>query len=174
MPNLVTYAAKLPNVVVSEEYLSMCTEAGATLINQKIKENNLNRIVILSCTPKTHLPVFKKVLKESGLDPNYLEFVNIREHCSFVHMLEKSDGTDQSKDLVRAAVEKVRQAEIIPIKKVQVEKEVLIIGGGIAGMQAALDLGDQGLKVHLVEKSTTIGGNAAKLDRIFPTDDCCI
>ena len=152
----------------------MCTEAGAALIDQKVKENNLNRIVIASCTPKTHLPVFRKVMKDSGLDPNYLEFVNIREHCSFVHMLEKSDGTVQSKDLIRAAVEKVRLSEVIPIKKVKVEKEVLIIGGGIAGMQAALDLGDQGLTVHLVEKSTTIGGNAAKLDRIFPTDDCCI
>ena len=113
-------------------------------------------------------------MKDSGLDPNYLEFVNIREHCSFVHMLEKNEGTGQSKDLIRAAVEKVRRSEVIPIKKVNVEKEVLIIGGGIAGMQAALDLADQGLKVHLVEKSTTIGGNAAKLDRIFPTDDCCI
>ena len=143
------------------------------LLDQKIKEHDLNRIVIASCTPKTHLPVFRKVLDESGLNSNYLEFVNIREHCSFVHMLEKDDATDQTKDLLRAAVEKVSESEIIPNKKVKVKNEVLIVGGGIAGIRAALDIAGQGLQVHLVEESTTIGGNAAKLDRIFPTDDCC-
>ncbi len=89
-------------------------------------------------------------------------------------MLEKDDATDQTKDLLRAAVEKVSEAEIIPIKEVKVKNEVLIVGGGIAGIRAALDIAEQGLQVHLVEESTTIGGNAAKLDRIFPTDDCCI
>ena len=161
-------------MIVSEEYISMCTEAGAALIHKDIKEYNLNRIIVASCTPKTHLPVFRKVLSDAGLSPNYLEFVNIREHCSFVHMFNKKDGTNQSIDLVRAAVEKVSRAEIIPVKKIDVKKEILIIGAGIAGIQSALDLAEQGLQVHLVEQSSTIGGNAAKLDRIFPTDDCCI
>ena len=152
----------------------MCTEAGAALIAQKMNEEKLNRVIILACTPKTHLKVFRKVLRDNNLDQSYLEFVNIREHDSYVHMNDPKEALSQSKALLKAAVEKVHFIEEIPIKTVGVLSRTLVIGGGIAGIQTALDLGNQGYEVHLVEQSPTIGGIMAKLDRIFPTDDCCI
>jgi len=164
----------LPSVLVAEEYLSMCTEAGASLISEKIKELGLNRILVAACTPQTHQRVFRRVLKDNGLDPSMLEFVNIREHDSYVHRADPKIATDKAKDLLRAAVSRAAILELVPIKKVDIEPSVLIIGGGIAGMSAALSLGDQGFKVYLVEKSTTIGGHSAMFDRIFPTNECCI
>lgn len=152
----------------------MCTEAGAALIAEKIKEFGLNRILVAACTPQTHQRVFRRVLKDNGLDPSMLEFVNIREHDSYVHRNEPKIATNKAKDLLRAAVRKAALLELIPIKRVDIDPKVLVIGGGIAGMTSALSLADQGFKVYLVEKSTTIGGHTAMFDRIFPTDECCI
>ena len=152
----------------------MCTEAGAALISEKIKESELNRILVAACTPQTHQRVFRRVLKDNGLDPSMLEFVNIREHDSYVHRNEPKIATEKAKDLLRASVFKAALLELIPIKKVDIKPEVLIVGAGIAGMTSALSLADQGFKVYLVEKSTTIGGHTAMFDRIFPTDECCI
>ena len=164
----------LPYVTVAEEYLSMCTEAGAALIAEKIKEFNLNRIVVAACTPQTHLRVFRKVIRENGLDQSMLEFANIREHDSYVHRDNPEIATKKAIEILRAAIARAALLEIIPIKKVDIKPTTLIVGGGIAGMSAALSLADQGYKVSMVEKSTTIGGHSAMFDRIFPTDECCI
>jgi len=152
----------------------MCTEAGASLISEKMKEFKLNRIVVAACTPQTHLRVFRKVLRENGLDQSMLEFVNIREQDSYVHMNEPEIATQKAIEIIRAAIAKAAFLELIPIKKVDINPTTLIVGGGIAGMSSALSLADQGFKVILVEKSTTIGGHSAMFDRIFPTDECCI
>jgi heterodisulfide reductase subunit A len=152
----------------------MCTESSAKFIREKIEENNLNRVVIAACTPKTHEPVFKAILEGAGLNPGMLEFVNIREQASFVHMSQPDKALEKAKDLVRAAVARAAYLETIATMVIPVAKRALVIGGGIAGIQASLDLANDGFDVYLVEKSPTIGGKMAQLDRTFPTDDCSI
>jgi len=171
---LANYAKNLPNVVYSTDYISLCTTGGADLIKNAIKEHNINRIVVAACTPKTHEPVFQAVLKEIGLPVSYLEFCNIREHVSFVHMREKQKAQKKAEDLIKAAISRAIFLETIPEKVVPVEDKALIIGGGVGGCQAALDLAKDGFNVYLVEKSPTIGGKMAMLDRTYPTDDCSI
>jgi heterodisulfide reductase subunit A len=156
------------------EYLSMCTEGGSTYIKEQVEEYGLERIVVAACTPKTHQPVFHAILEEAGLPPRYLEFVNIREHCSFVHQQKKENATEKAIELIKAGIARARLLEDVPTKTVPVKKEALVIGGGIAGLSAAIDLADAGYQVHLVEKKTTIGGRMSQLDRTFPTDDCSI
>lgn len=156
------------------EYLSMCTEGGAKYIKDQIKESKISRIVVAACTPKTHQPVFHAILKEAGIPPRYLEFVNIREQCSFVHQGEREKALQKAIELIRAGIARARLLEDVPTKTVPVKRTALIVGGGIAGLSAAIDLGDMGYDVYLVEKNTTIGGRMSQLDRTFPTDDCSI
>ena len=137
-------------------------------------ESNANRLVLASCTPKTHEPVFKSVLEAMGVDPSYLEFVNIREHVSFVHRNDKMGAQKVAEDAIKSAVARAAVLEKILVKEVDITKKSLVIGGGVAGLSAAIDLAEQGYEVHLVEKSPTIGGKMAQLDRTFPTDDCSI
>ncbi|MFX1575082.1 MAG: FAD-dependent oxidoreductase [Promethearchaeota archaeon] len=137
-------------------------------------ENNANRLVVASCTPKTHEPVFKSVLESMDLDPSFLEFVNIREHSSFVHRKDKVGAQKVAEDQLKSSVARASVLEHIQIKEVDITKKALIIGGGVAGLSAGIDLAEEGFEVHLVEKSPTIGGKMAKLDRTFPTDDCSI
>ena len=174
MEALREYASTLENVVVAEKSSSMCTEEGANLIKEKISEHELNRVVVASCTPITHEPVFKAVLEDAGLNPGLLEFVNIREHDAYVHMKQPAEALEKAKDLIRAAVARAKYIEEIPIRVIPVEQKSLVIGGGIAGIQAALDLANDGFEVYLVEKNPSIGGKMAQLDRTFPTDDCSI
>ena len=143
---------------------------------QQITDAKLNRIVVAACTPKTHQPVFHAILTEAGLPPRYLEFVNIREHCSFVHQAQNIRGKANEKaiELIKAGIARVRLLEDVPTKVVPVKPTALVIGGGIAGLSCAIDLGEAGYKVYLVEKNTTIGGRMSQLDRTFPTDDCSI
>ena len=164
----------MPNVVAADDDLSLCTDTGADHIKKVMTESKANRLVVAACTPKTHLPVFQSVLTEIGLDPSYLEFVNLREHVSFVHMKDKEGAQLVSQDLLRAAVARARLLEPIPVKMVPVKNAVAIIGGGVAGIQAALDLAKNEFEVHLIERKETIGGKMAMLDRTFPTDDCSI
>lgn len=164
---------KLPSVKAFE-YLSMCTEGGSSYIKEQIVEHKLSKIVVAACTPKTHQPVFHAILSEAGLPPRYLEFVNIREHCSFVHQQDRERANAKAIELIRAGLARARLLEDVPTKIVPVKPEALVIGGGIAGLSAAIDLGDAGYKVYLVEKNTTIGGRMSQLDRTFPTDDCSI
>lgn len=137
-------------------------------------ESNANRLVIVACTPRTHEPVFKSVLESMGLDSSYLEFVNIREHSSFVHRLDKKGAQAVAEDQIRSAVARASVLEPIMIREVDITQKTLIIGGGVAGLSAAIDLAEQNYEVFLVEKKPTIGGKMAMLDRTFPTDDCSI
>jgi heterodisulfide reductase subunit A len=143
-------------------------------MKEQFAQHKFNRIVVAACTPKTHLPVFHAIMKEIGLPPRYLEFVNIREHCSFVHQQEKEKATEKAIELIKAGIARAKLLEDVAIKIVPVKPVALVIGGGIAGLSAAIDLGNSGYKVYLVEKKTTIGGRMAQLDRTFPTDDCSI
>ena len=145
-------------------------------MKEAIEEHNINRVVLAACTPKTHQPVFHTVLKDAGLPERMLEFVNIREHDSFVHMREKDIATDKARALIQAAVARAKLLEEVPTEIVDIDPNVLVVGGGIAGLTAAIDLASQPKveKVYLVERKNTIGGRMAQLDRTFPTDDCSI
>jgi len=168
------FASKLDGVVYAETYPFYCSDPGQKSIKNAIKEYNLNRIVVAACTPKIHEPTFRTCIAEAGLSPYYLEFVNIREHVSFVHLEDREAATKKAMELVAGGVERAKRLEDVPQKVVEVDKSCLIIGGGIAGIQAALDLGDQGYKVYLVEKEESIGGRMAQLAKTFPTDDCAL
>ena len=137
-------------------------------------ESKANRLVVGACTPKTHEPVFKSVLESMGIDSSYLEFANIREHSSFVHRQDKEGARKVAEDIIRSAVARASVLERVLVKEVDITKKTLVIGGGVSGLSAAIDLAEEGYEVHLVETSPTIGGKMAKLDRTFPTDDCSI
>jgi heterodisulfide reductase subunit A len=168
------YASTLPHVVISKHTLYSCSDPGQETIKKDIIEHNLNRVVVASCTPRLHEPTFRKTCEEAGLNKYLFEMANIREHCSWVHLHEPEKATEKAKDLVHMAVARVAllkpQEELV----VPVTREALVIGGGVAGIQAALDLADTGYKVYLVEKSPSIGGKMAQLDKTFPTMDCSI
>ncbi|BDZ70020.1 CoB--CoM heterodisulfide reductase iron-sulfur subunit A family protein [Methanobacterium petrolearium] len=166
------YAATLPNVVVSKEYKYFCSDPGQDMIQQDIKEGKVNRVVVAACSPRLHEPTFRRCIREAGLNPFLFEFANIREHDSWVHMSEPEAATEKAKDLVRMAVAKARLLEPLEAEKVSVDNKALVIGGGVAGIQSALDLADMGFKTYMVEKQPTIGGRMAQLDKTFPTLDC--
>ena len=166
------YAATLPNVVVSEEYKYFCSDPGQDMIQQDVKDGKINRVVVAACSPRLHEPTFRRCIREAGLNQFLFEFANIREHDSWVHMSEPEAATEKAKDLVRMAVAKARLLEPLEAEKVAVDNKALVIGGGVAGIQSALDLADMGFKTYLVEKQPTIGGRMAQLDKTFPTLDC--
>jgi len=165
------FAESLPHVKVCTNYMYMCSEPGQQLIKKDIKEKGLNRIVVVACSPRMHEPTFRNALQDGGLNPYCLEIANIREHCSWVHA-DKKVATAKAKSLVAAAVAKV--AKVVPLeeKEVDVTETALVVGGGIAGIQAALDIADCGFKTYLVEKEPSIGGHMIQLDKTFPTLDC--
>jgi len=166
---LAEYSKTLPNVVFVKENLYTCSENGINEIKAAIKEQNLNRVVVASCTPRTHEPLFRGTCDEGGLNPYLFEMVNIRDQCSWVHMLEKEKGTGKAKDLIRMGVAKA--ALLKPQEPIQsgVDPRALVIGGGIAGMTAALALANRGYEVTLAEKSTELGGLLLKLDKLAPS-----
>jgi heterodisulfide reductase subunit A len=164
-------AEKMPNVAVSRFYKYMCSDPGQELIRKDIKEQNLDRIVVASCSPRMHEPTFRKVLEDTGLNPYCLEMINIREQCSWVHK-DRQKATEKAKSLVEGAVLRASLLQPLDKKAVDVTPNALVIGGGIAGIQAALDIGDMGFKTYLVEKTPSIGGRMAQLDKTFPTLDC--
>ena len=164
-------ARSFPNVVYADDYKYSCSEPGQLSIKQAIEEHELDRIVIGSCSPRMHELTFRKMLAETSVNPYMLEIANIREQCSWVHK-DKSIGTAKSIDLVRMAVAKVDRNMPLYTSEIPLTKSVLIIGGGIAGIQAALDIADAGYPVTLVEKESSIGGKMVMLDKTFPTMDC--
>jgi heterodisulfide reductase subunit A len=168
------YAATLPDVVFAGEQKYTCSDPGQQLIQDKIKEHGLNRVVVASCSPRLHEPTFRAAVEKAGLNRYLFEMANIREHCSWIHLYEKEGATEKAKDLVRMAVAKARLLEPQEETKVPVTQAALVIGGGVAGIQAALDLADAGFRVHLVEKEPSIGGKMAQIDKTFPTMDCSI
>jgi heterodisulfide reductase subunit A len=168
------YAETLDDVVAVVRNKYTCADPGQNEIKKAIGEHNLNRVVVASCTPKIHEPTFRNCVAEAGLNPYLFEMVNIREQCSWVHQREKEKATEKAKDLIRSGVARARFLEPQIEEEVPVTKAALVIGGGIAGIQAALDLADAGHKVYLVEKEPSIGGIMAAIDKTYPTMDCSI
>ncbi|MCX6664695.1 MAG: CoB--CoM heterodisulfide reductase iron-sulfur subunit A family protein [Euryarchaeota archaeon] len=168
---LTEYASHLDGVIVSKNYKYMCSDAGANVIKDAIKEHKLDRVVIASCSPRMHEHTFRDVVRDGGVNPYCLEIANIREQCSWAHT-DKEQATEKAKALVRSAVAKAKLMEPLSTSTIPVIPEALVIGGGIAGIQASLDLANDGFKVYLVEREPTIGGRMAQLDKTFPTLDC--
>ena len=160
-----------PGVVFAENYQYMCSENGQQLIKQAIREHNLTGIVVGACSPRMHEVTFRKAAEEAGLNPYMVEIANIREHCSWIHK-DMEEATEKAVILVRTAIAKVKLNAPLTAGESPVTKRALVIGGGIAGIQAALDIAEAGFKVDIVEKNATIGGRMAQLDKTFPTLDC--
>ncbi|MDH7515651.1 MAG: CoB--CoM heterodisulfide reductase iron-sulfur subunit A family protein [Bacteroidota bacterium] len=168
---IAAYAATLPGVVVSRHYKYMCSDPGQELLGSDIREHKLNRIVVAACSPLLHEHTFRKATENAGLNPYFMHMVNIREHGSWVHE-DKELATGKAQDMIRAAIRRVRFHEPLEKKRVPVLQDVLVIGGGIAGIHASLTLANAGKHVILVEREPTIGGHMAQFDKTFPTLDC--
>ncbi|WP_342679073.1 CoB--CoM heterodisulfide reductase iron-sulfur subunit A family protein [Methanofollis sp. UBA420] len=166
------YAKTLPGVIVSDDYQYMCSTPGQSKIVDAIKEHDLNGIVVAACTPRLHEPTFRTATKEGGLNPFRFEMANIRDQNSWVHMHDHEGATAKAKDAVRIAVAKAALLEDLYPKSVPVEHAAMVVGAGVGGIQAALDLANAGIKTYLIEKTPTIGGRMSQLDKTFPTLDC--
>lgn len=167
-------AANLDDVVVARDVPYACSGPGQESIKEDILERGLDRVVVASCSPRLHEPTFRQMLQDAGLNPYLLEMANVREHCSWVHMNDGEAATEKAVDLTRMAVARVRNLQPLTPEKFPLTRRTLVIGGGVAGIQAALDLADNGYDVVLVEKKPSIGGTMAQLDKTFPTMDCSI
>ncbi|XHH08955.1 MAG: hydrogenase iron-sulfur subunit [Candidatus Bathyarchaeia archaeon] len=168
------YAKTLPDVVFVKENRYTCSDPGQEEIRKAIKQNKLNRIVVAACSPRMHEPTFRRTVAEAGLNSFLFEMANIREFSSWCHQNKPKEATERAKDTVRMAVAKVRLMQPLKTIEVPVTNKALIVGGGIAGINAALDLAEQGFKVYMLENSQSIGGHMAALDKTFPTLDCSI
>ncbi len=163
VPSVVEYASKLDNVVNAQESLFACSTDNAQQISDVIRDKGLNRVVIAACTPRTHEPLFRDTVREGGINQYFFDMANIREHCSWVHSREKDEATAKAKDIVRMSV--ARSALLQPLQEINlpVDKKVLVIGGGVAGMTSALNMAEQGFEVYLVEKDADLGGMARRI-----------
>ncbi len=171
VPEVVEYAKTLPNVVYAEANLYTCSQDTQKLIKEKIVQNKLNRVIVASCTPRTHEPLFKETVQESGLNPYLFEMTNIRDQCSWVHMHEPKEATEKAKDLVRSIVAKAKLLKPLEKPIISVTPVGLVIGGGVSGMTAALELAKQGFEVHLVEKEKELGGHLRKIHYLLGGGD---
>ena len=171
MPEVVRYAETLPDVICAQGNLYTCSEDGLSAIRKKIAEQDLNRVVVASCTPRTHEPLFKKNCELAGLNKYLFEFVNLREHCSWVHLGRPVEATAKAKDLVRMGVAKVSLLTAQQDQTTAVTPATLVIGGGISGLSAALTLAKQGYRVELVEKKNGLGGLLQDVNTLFPSDE---
>jgi heterodisulfide reductase subunit A len=168
------YAAELPDVVYSTVNKYTCSEPGQQEIKRAIAEYDLDRVVVASCSPRNYEPIFRACVAQAGLNPYLMTMANIREGVSWVHMADVPGATRKAQEMVEMAVAKARWLHPLLQKQVKVTPGALVVGGGIAGIQTALDLADAGHEVHLVEKAPSIGGKMAQLDKTFPTMDCSI
>jgi heterodisulfide reductase subunit A len=168
------YARTLPDVVYTVHNRYTCSDPGQEEIRKAIKDHNLNRVVVAACSPRMHEFTFRRTVAEAGLNPYLFEMANIREHCSWCHPSKPEEATQKAKEIVKIAVAKARLLGPLQPIEVPVTNKALVLGGGIAGMNAALDLAEMGFKVYLVEKKESIGGHMAQLDKTFPTLDCSI
>ena len=171
VPQVVEYVSTLPRVKHAEELLFSCAQDSQKIIKGAIEEKGLNRVVVAACTPRTHEPLFQKTLQGAGVNPYLFEFANIREQCSWVHQKEPERATEKAKDLARNAVAKVILDEPLYKKTIGVNKEALVIGGGLAGMSASLDLAQQGYQVHMLEKEEELGGNLRRVIRTLKGEE---
>ena len=173
-PTVAEYAATLPGVVRAINAPYACADSGQSLIKEDIIKYNLNRVVVAACSVRMHEPTFRATVAEAGLNPFLMEMANIREQCTWAHGHDPAGALAKAKDLIASAVAKASFLVPLQMIKVPVTKRALVIGGGVAGISAALDLGDQGLETILVEREPTIGGTMAQLNKTFPTMDCSI
>jgi heterodisulfide reductase subunit A len=169
--SVANYAGERDNVVMAREYSYMCSDPGQDLIKEDIKEQGLNRVVVASCSPLMHELTFRRAVEDSGLNPFFFQMANIREQCSWV-IDDKEKATAKAKQMVNAAINRVRHHIPLDMRKVEMEPSTLIVGAGIAGIEAALRLADAGKQVYLVERESSIGGHMAQLYKTFPTLDC--
>ena len=168
------FAEALPDVVCAVRNKYTCADPGQNEIKDAVREHKLNRVVVASCTPRQHEPTFRQCVLEAGLNPYLMEMANLREHCSWVHPGDWDGATAKAKDLVASAVARARFLQEQEELAVPVTRRALVIGGGISGIEAALELADQGHEVTLVEKKASVGGIMAQLDKTYPTMDCSI
>jgi len=166
------FSETLPGVVYVDRNKYTCSQPGQESIKKAIVENRLNRVVVAACTPRIHEPTFRNCVSEAGLNPYLVEMANIREHCSWVHGDDRAAATAKARDTVAGAVSRATRGGPQEETSIKVFPAALVVGGGVAGMQASLDLADAGHKVYLVEKEPTIGGLMAKLAKTYPTMDC--
>ena len=164
-------ARSLEGVVLARDYTYMCSDPGQDLIKQDIAEHGLNRVVVASCSPLMHEPTFRRACREAGLNPFFFQMANIREHCSWV-IDDRQQATTKARSMVAAAVGRVRHHNPLQIREVEMTPTALVVGGGIAGIEASLRIADSGKKVYLVERESSIGGHMAQLYKTFPTLDC--
>ncbi len=169
VPALVESARVLPHVVVAQDSLFTCSDAGLAQIRESVAQHNLNRVVVASCTPRTHEPLFQATCEEAGLNRYLFEFVNIRDQCSWVHMTDRIRATEKAKDLIRMGVAKAALLEPLEEVDLAVQPAAVVIGGGMAGMTASLSLARRGFAVTLVEREPELGGTLRYLDRLYPT-----
>jgi heterodisulfide reductase subunit A len=169
--DVVAYAGKLGNVELAKEYSYMCSDPGQDMIKEDIQANDLNRVVVASCSPLMHEATFKQAVSEAGLNPYYFQMANIREQCSWV-ISKPDEATEKAKKLVESAVNRVYFHRPLDEREVEMEPSVLVVGAGIAGIEASLKLADAGKKVYLVERESSIGGHMAQIYKTFPTLDC--
>jgi heterodisulfide reductase subunit A len=172
MKELSEFAARLPGVVQTADNLYSCSEPGQQEIVRLITENSLNRVIVVACTPKLHEVTFRKCVIQAGLNPFLLEMVNVREQLTWVHSREPQLALDKAKDVLAAAVARANLLEPLEYIRVPVTKKALVVGGGIAGLTAALDLAEAGVDTILVEREPSVGGRMAQLCKTFPTMDC--
>jgi heterodisulfide reductase subunit A2 len=165
------YATELDGVVIAKDYAYMCSDPGQDLIKKDILEHGLNRVVVASCSPLMHEPTFRRACEEASLNPFFFQMANIREHCSWV-IDDRHQATAKAKNLVAAAVRRVHHHVPLEMRQVAMKQSALVVGGGIAGIEAALRLADAGKQVYLVEREPSIGGHMAQLYKTFPTLDC--
>jgi len=168
---LARYVETLPGVALSRSYKYMCSDPGQELLQHDIQDHGLNRVVVAACSPHMHESTFRQAVEKAGLNPFYFHMVNVREHDAWVHT-DRAEATAKAKDLARAAVLRVAHHKPLETKKVPIHSAVLVVGGGIAGIHAALTLASAGKRVYVVEREPTIGGHMAKFDKTFPTLDC--
>lgn len=165
------FIAQQPNVVVARDYKFVCSDPGQDLIKQDIKDLDVNRVVVAACSPLMHELTFRSAAESAGLNRYLVQIANIREHCSWVHD-DRIEATKKAKALVNAAVKRVALHQPLEITRAPVNRNTLIVGGGIAGIQAALEIANAGYHVYLVEKEPTVGGKMGQFDKTFPTLDC--
>jgi heterodisulfide reductase subunit A len=163
VPSTVEYARSLPNVVHAEENLFICSTEAAAMLAKDIKERGLNRVIVAACTPRTHEPLFRDTLREAGINQYYYDMANIREHCSWVHSKDKEAATKKAQDLIRMSTARARFLEPLQEFELPVDKRALVVGGGVAGLTAALSIAQQGHEVYLVEKEPDLGGMARRI-----------
>ena len=171
---IVEFAESLPDVVRATDTLYACADSGQRLIKDEIKKYNLNRVVVSACSVRMHEPTFRAAVSEAGLNPFLMEMANIREQCTWAHGHDREGALEKAKDLTAAAIAKARFLTSLDMLEVPVTQKAMVIGGGVAGISASLDLAEQGIETILVEKEATIGGVMAQLNKTFPTMDCSI